>query len=365
MQEPIIWHARLQKHNARAGRAAQTSTTHSSTRDVTFTFCNTAAQVESAIAELLQYDYVCLDCEGRCFGKVDGALSLLCLGTPVASPKQDIFVFDVPALTGNEKACASMCSLLANPAITKVTYDGRCDYLEIWDAFGVAILPVLDLQLVEALALDNTQRLWYFTAKYVKKNKDLFEGMRRVIGMEEAMRLYAPHVLLRKEETVKEMHKRNESYRWMDRPLSPEMFLYAAGDVRAIAYLLKVFRSRQIIPTDTQLLAHLKAKSERYVTCNGAHTRTLEIAQGEFAPFAGSRVLFFPAALSGPLSKLLVCRTCSSRLPLVCYQVRAGRRRVECRACVAWAEAPGIGGRARKTAEAPPGHVVHSDWITL
>ena len=165
-------------------------------------------------------------------------------------------------------------------------------------------------------------------------------------------------------ETVKEMHKRNESYKWMERPLSPEMLTYAAGDVRAIAHLLQAFRSRQIVPsTNNPELLKLKLKSERYATRNGAFHRAPETEPGKFFPFAGNRTAIFPAALSGPLSGLYECRTCSSRLPLSCYQVRDGRRRIECRACVVWVEAPTVGGHTRKSAEPPSGHIVQSDWV--
>ncbi|VDC00553.1 unnamed protein product [Peniophora sp. CBMAI 1063] len=234
-----------------------------------FTLCKTNAQIERAVAELSQHEYVCLDCEGRDFGRTDGELSLLCLGTPLSSGSQLVFIFDVPALIENEYAIGALRWILSTQSITKVTFDGRSDYLEIWDTFGVQTSPILDLQLAEALSLPcgaAQQRLPHcYREIYVNWRKDRFSGIRRVIGMDQAMRLYVPYVTLRKDEAVKKMHQQNESFRWMERPLPPHMLQYAANDIYAISYLLDAFQLRRIIPDKSGLkLSKLLMRSLRY-----------------------------------------------------------------------------------------------------
>ena len=163
------------------------------------------------------------------------------------------------------------------------------------------------------------------------------------------------------------MHMNNETHRWMERPLPANMLSYAARDVRSIAHLLKIFRSRRLVPSKNgPALDKLKSQSERYVTRNGAHARAIPGAPNEFTVFTGDRTLFFPNALSGPLVDLFECITCSSRLPLECYQLHEGRRRVECRACVAWMGAPQLGKDViRMTVAAPPEHRVESDYVQV
>lgn len=117
-----------------------------------YSLCTTAESVSSAVTALLDAEYVFLDCEGRNLGCADGALSLISIGSPHAA---EVYLFDVLSLPRDalQLLFNSLLSLTSTArAKTKVVWDGRMDYAELFFSYGCPIENVLDLQLIDILS---------------------------------------------------------------------------------------------------------------------------------------------------------------------------------------------------------------------
>ncbi|OCB88709.1 hypothetical protein A7U60_g4184 [Sanghuangporus baumii] len=117
-----------------------------------FTLCTTAESISLALEKLLDAEYVFLDCEGRDLGCAPGALSLISIGTPHAA---EVYLFDVLALPQDSLQLLFNSILSLTPsarAKTKVVWDGRMDYVELFYSHSCPIENVLDLQLIDVLS---------------------------------------------------------------------------------------------------------------------------------------------------------------------------------------------------------------------
>jgi exonuclease 3'-5' domain-containing protein 1 len=161
-----------------------------------YTLCVDAPTVACAARTLARSPVLLVDCEGRNIGGADGVLSLVCIGTANA---EHIFVLDVLALSARTPALAPVLALLADPALKKIMWDCRNDFLEIAATYGVSLQGVLDLQLAEidARTAVRGERGWKRIARLsgrrlpmplVKQNPDLFAGVHSLQGMDACLR---------------------------------------------------------------------------------------------------------------------------------------------------------------------------------
>jgi exonuclease 3'-5' domain-containing protein 1 len=168
-----------------------------STQPRPYTLCSTPAAVTDAVAVLHLSEYLVLDCEGKDIGRTDGLLSVICIGTAHA---EHIFVFDTLALTRSEPAMAPLLDLMKNERVCKVVWDGRQDFLEILDNYGVRLGGVLDLQLAEVTSRsavrgeDDRRRLYRLSSGYLsfqlaKKIKKDLSDIHLVIGLQKCLEL--------------------------------------------------------------------------------------------------------------------------------------------------------------------------------
>lgn len=187
----------------------QEETLNPTTAAVNYTLCADVPGALSALEDLSQHPLVILDCEGKTIGRVNGVLSLLCLGTPDTSETQKIYVFDVPALKYTA-AQSAIAAFLARKDIVKVVWDGRMDFLEMREVFGVDTAAILDLQVAEVLGrervLDETDegrlaRLASVFGDVVHREEysELFSDMHAIMGMKQAMQTYAPDMPMQKD----------------------------------------------------------------------------------------------------------------------------------------------------------------------
>ena len=163
-----------------------------------YVFCNNVPSVVYAARVLAQSPVLIIDCEGRNIGGLDGALSLVCIGTERA---EHVFVFDVLALRVYGPHVQPLLSVLANPGAKKVLWDCRNDYLEILSEYRVALQSVVDLQLAEIQARITVKREKDFTRmarlaaggkrlplRLIKQNPELFFGVHSLKGMDACIR---------------------------------------------------------------------------------------------------------------------------------------------------------------------------------
>lgn len=188
----------------------------SGTESFSFNVCNTAEHVQHALSVLSQHTHVMLDSEGQAIGTVAGGLSLLCLGTPMPSSDQSIFVLDMVALQHSVPARTLLVKFLTETDVTKVLFDGRMDKIEIDAALGIDFGAVthaggvVDIQLAEVLArtrilketeLDRRRHLELgrFNADFLLRQSSLLAGIELVMGMDKCMQRYASRVRLQKD----------------------------------------------------------------------------------------------------------------------------------------------------------------------
>ncbi|KAI0686581.1 ribonuclease H-like domain-containing protein [Earliella scabrosa] len=239
-----------------------------------YTLCATYADAVLAVRELARESTLILDCEGRDLGMPDGTLSIIAIGNATASR---VFLFDILALADKRHyAMATLLSLLRRREITKVVWDGRSDFLEIAETFGVLMGGVLDLQLVEvaqrARAKLKKTSGWRqaHTTEYFKRiqphlNADpsALDGIFRLYGLDHCANLY--QVLDGKggkDHAVVALHKQNGSEIWMHRPLPEALLQYSARDVEIIARLYARLREKGGYLSNPD---ELKAMSARYM----------------------------------------------------------------------------------------------------
>ncbi|KAI0031874.1 hypothetical protein K488DRAFT_29570, partial [Vararia minispora EC-137] len=238
-----------------------------------YELCSTRRQVLRALSILSNYPLVILDCEGKDLGHAGGALSLLCLGTPVAGPTQHIFLFDMPALAPCPRARGALAAFLERGPL-KVVWDGRMDAVEIHAALGIPLTRVLDLQVAEVVARgavlgeqdeEREARLarHQFGWRFVEAHRTAMRGLHVVRGLQNCVEFYHPDLKVEKDPSVVEMHQAGESHRWLARPLPANLLSYAATDIALLAHLLSIFDTLGFFSTSA---AHeLLARSERYV----------------------------------------------------------------------------------------------------
>lgn len=83
---------------------------------------------------------VFLDCEGLELGRRDGKLGLVQVGI-----ENSVYLVDIIKCP---KSLDILKEILESPAFTKVVWDGRHDYAQLWHEHRIGIDPILDLQLV-------------------------------------------------------------------------------------------------------------------------------------------------------------------------------------------------------------------------
>jgi exonuclease 3'-5' domain-containing protein 1 len=174
-----------------------------------YELCNTRRHVQRALSILSSFPLVILDCEGKNLGQSDGALSLLCLGTPVADDSQHIFVFDMCTLTRCPRSRGALASFLERGPI-KIVWDGRMDAIEIFAALGIPLTSVIDLQVVEVVArgavlgeqdLEREERLalHQFGYRFVDENRAVMRGLHVVRGLQNCIEFYHPDLRIEKD----------------------------------------------------------------------------------------------------------------------------------------------------------------------
>ncbi|KAH8112410.1 ribonuclease H-like domain-containing protein [Phellopilus nigrolimitatus] len=212
-----------------------------------FMLCTTNESVEEAVPILSNAEYLILDCEGRDLGCANGALALLSIGTPHAS---HIYLFDVLALPHRSLQIlfnAVLSHTAAARGKTKVVWDGRMDYVELFYSYSCPIENVLDLQLVDVLSRKGRGE-----SDYVRMRR----MGRRSFPLSEVKKLQVEEVY------VLNSMDDNLSDVWMVRPLTDALLEYAASDITRIAALYDHFRARGYLE-QTQ---RLRAQSMLYVT---------------------------------------------------------------------------------------------------
>lgn len=157
-----------------------------------YTYVETYDQLAEAVLVLSRSPYLVVDCEGYDVGQPGGKLSLLAIGT---AQSRDLFVIDVLNIKDKEEiSVVALLALLTDETIPKVMWDGRGDYVEIIDWYGIQMRGIWDLQVAEvasrALRHETESRrlgrIVYRTGcgwKVLRKNPGLFDDIHLIDGL--------------------------------------------------------------------------------------------------------------------------------------------------------------------------------------
>ncbi|KZT25954.1 hypothetical protein NEOLEDRAFT_1113821 [Neolentinus lepideus HHB14362 ss-1] len=305
---------------------------------VDFSYCAEQGTFDHAISTLSRSRTLILDCEGLDIGMQGGALSLICLGTVDAHA---IFVFDVLMLRDNSVNVNPLLRLLLREEVTKVTWDGRMDFLEIQDTYGVEMTGVLDLQLAEVMSREGVrkegekQRIIrlasrYFGFQVIKNNRDLYDGIHIVLGMTNCLKDNKLGDGVAKDPEVVAMHRANGSALWLERPLSKQLLRYAATDIYLISLLLEDFNQRGWVNAEN--FNELRLHSQRYVAMfqDGGRLDPGNVFQ------KGPLIMLSEIVAKAEEAKHK-CSGCGRRKPIYCFETRYAnaemQRMPRCRVC--------------------------------
>ena len=168
----------------------------------TYKLCSTYEDALAAACDLARSSTLILDCEGLELGMPGGALSIIAVGDPSAAC---VYLVDALALPDpHHPLLAPLLLLLARPDVTKLVWDGRADFREVADAYGILMNGVLDLQLVEVAQRramrgkkDRKSQRAKHTLDYFKNMQEDLElqpgalsGVHRVYGLDHCARLF-------------------------------------------------------------------------------------------------------------------------------------------------------------------------------
>ncbi|KAF9235483.1 hypothetical protein BU15DRAFT_51340 [Melanogaster broomeanus] len=279
----------------------------------------------------------------------------MCIGTERA---EQIFVFDVLALKAYN--LHPLMKILADPAVKKIMWDCRNDFVEILAAYGVALQGVLDLQLaeIESRVSVRGEMEWKRMARLaaggrrlplpvIKQNPDLFlaftvckawtPALRRLASLPLARTVsthsFAPSLVVDNSyvvEQVVNMHKTNGSVIWMERPLLPQLLQYAAHDIEMIGALYEHFKQEGwIMPRKEDVLVD---QSMRY-----AYSLYYQGRVSDDDVFGSSSLLPLDV-LREPRGLTVPCQGCHRMQSLHCFTIsKRGRKIVArtnvCRVC--------------------------------
>lgn len=112
------------------------------------TLCNNVATMTRAVSALRSCSYIVCDCEGTNLGSQGGTLSLIILlGIPTDNQEPHIYLID--AITLGTRNMLPVFDLLRSEEHTKIMYDARMDWSELFHRHNVELSHVLDLQLAD------------------------------------------------------------------------------------------------------------------------------------------------------------------------------------------------------------------------
>lgn len=111
-----------------------------------YILCNDDSSLAGAIAAIQPASVLVLDCEGKTLGIEGGTLSPMIL----RALEPDIsrtYLIDTISLTKDQ--LNPIFDIIQSPSVTKIMYDGRKDFSELYHGCGVHLRGVLDLQLAD------------------------------------------------------------------------------------------------------------------------------------------------------------------------------------------------------------------------
>jgi len=210
-------------------------------------YVDTESKLQKAVKELSQYNYIGFDTEGVNLSR-SGKLTIATfqgfkdkkkkrgkLDHEEDSNQSPIYIVDVLVLGGHKvfsktSSRPSLCSILEDCTITKVTFDCRSDSDALYHQFNVSLTGTFDLQVFDQAVRIHEGDLPPKRNEFVTSGKRYLSSMEKILGSRYSIMTSLV------EAKVKHPHKHNLNV-WKDRPLSSASLEYAGNDVAIIKLL--------------------------------------------------------------------------------------------------------------------------------
>ena len=242
-----------------------------------YILCADEHSLADAITAIQSSPAVILDCEGVNLGLQGGCLSLISL-RPATPPTSQTYLIDTVILTGDE--LRPLFDIIQSSSPTKIVFDGRMDFSELFHGYGVSMQGVLDLQLADVhsrrqrgeLQRGQLRRLSPFLpSREIMWQPKSYTPLHKLAGLNQCMKEHRLIGNLGGKQSSENMHTDyteenailicplvNHSS-WLNRPLTEEYLRYASQDVYLIRLLYAHFKMQGYISD------RLPAQSARYV----------------------------------------------------------------------------------------------------
>lgn len=306
-----------------------------------YILCADDSSLSDAITAIQPASVLVLDCEGEDLGVEGGALSLISLRA-LEPEITRIYLIDTISLTKDQ--LIPVFDIIKSSSVTKIVFDGRMDFSELYHEWGVSLRSVLDLQLADVDSRrqrgkdkqDQIARLSpYLHRREISGQPGSYSAIHKLSGLEQCLKEH--------EITIDELEKNKPSkdifyalvmlkvypdvlfvvtHRdWLKRPLPEPYLRYSSRDVYLIGILYAHFKEQGYINND-----RLSAQSARYLSIfQKAKPRATDIfSQHPLLPF---QILDYnDSAFTQP------CISCSRSLPEDAYS-KAGWKTPKKRQC--------------------------------
>ncbi|KIP10779.1 hypothetical protein PHLGIDRAFT_41854, partial [Phlebiopsis gigantea 11061_1 CR5-6] len=257
--------------------------------------------------------YIVCDCEGTNLGSQGGSLSLIILlGIPTDNQGPHVYLID--AITLGKSNMEPVFALLRSEQCTKIMYDARMDWSELFHHHNVKLARVLDLQLADIQSrrrrgeTENQQlaRLSPFCGEAdVKSHRSSYAKIHRLNSLESCA---VEHGVVGANEKVKICSYNFPHHLWKNRPLPKKHLQYATMDAYLIYRVYAEFVYMGYINYIKE--ANLLEQSARYMTLHQRAPKPVNTGH----PLLPLDIIFAPTT-----RKRLLCATCARSLSLQCF----------------------------------------------
>jgi exonuclease 3'-5' domain-containing protein 1 len=156
-----------------------------------YILCDDNSSLADAIAAIQPASVLVLDCEGKTLGIEGGTLSLIILRA--LEPKiSKTYLIDTISLTKDQ--LNPIFNILRSSSVTKIMFDGRKDFCELYHGCNVYLRGVLDLQLADVdsrrqLRGENqwkqiSRLLGFLPGREVYKKQYFYSAVQKLSGLE-------------------------------------------------------------------------------------------------------------------------------------------------------------------------------------
>lgn len=241
-----------------------------------YVWCDDERSLEDAIDSIKLCSEVILDCEGQDLGQKGGSLSLISFRT-IGFKAPKTYLIDAVSLDKNTlRPVFDIIQSRSSP--TKIMFDGRMDYSELFHGHGTPIRNVLDLQLADIYSRrqrgEGEERQLLRLSPYLRRGevvgqRNCYTQVQKLCSLQQCISEHGVNSGIQNDDTSgqscpstgkPQLTRSSVAHKlWLKRPLSEEYLRYAARDVYLIGLLYNHFE------TNGYISGQLSAQSDRYV----------------------------------------------------------------------------------------------------